>query len=136
MNNTKMVTRILKLVIPLTPCSLNIWQRAHWAKRRRIQDEWDMEIAVALTTCLHTAALSALVEGARLPELFEKAKVRIKYYFGTKHKRDKDNYTPKVIMDCLKGRVIVDDSSDRVDVDWELLYDGKAPRTEILVEEK
>jgi len=126
MNNTKTVTRILKLIIPLTPSSLNKWQRAHWAKRRRIQDEWDNQVAVGL------AKTTNLV---RLRPLMEKARIEIKYFFRTKHKRDKDNYTPKVIMDCLKGRVIVDDSNDRVDLDWELLYDRKAPRTEIMVEE-
>ncbi|GAH76113.1 unnamed protein product [marine sediment metagenome] len=116
----------IKLTIPLTPGSLNKWQRAHWAKRRRIQDDWDMETVVAL---------AKIGEGARLLKLFERAKIRIRYFFRTKHPRDKDNYTPKVIMDCLKGRVIVDDSSDRIDLDWELLYDRKASRTEILVEE-
>ena len=116
----------IKLTIPLTPCSLNEFLRSHYRKRERIQDEWDTEMIVAL---------AKIGEGARLVRLFERAKIRIKYFFRTQHKRDKDNYTPKVIMDCLKGRVIVDDSSDRIDLDWELLYDGKAPRTEILVEE-
>lgn len=116
----------IKLTIPLTPGSLNKWQRTHWAKRRDIQDAWDLETVVAL---------AKIGEGARLLKLFERARVRIRYYFRTKHKRDKDNYTPKVIMDCLKGRVFVDDSSDRVDVDWELLYDRGAPRTVIVVEE-
>lgn len=116
----------IKLVIPLTPGSLNEFLRSHYRKRERIQDEWDTEMIVALVR---------LGEGSQLPKLFERARVRISYYFGTKRQRDKDNYTPKVIMDCLKGRVIVDDSSDRIDLDWELLYDGKAPRTEISVEE-
>jgi Holliday junction resolvase RusA-like endonuclease len=126
MDNTKTVTRILKLIIPFTPCSLNVYARAHWAKRRRIQDFFDVEVV---------KALAQAGEGARLVKLFERAKIRIRYFFRTKHKRDKDNYTPKVIMDCLKGRVIVDDSSDRVDLDWELLYNRKAPRTEVVMEE-
>ena len=116
----------IKLTIPLTPCSLNEFLRSHYRKRERIQDEWDTETVVAL---------AKIGEGARLVKLFERARVRIRYYFRTKHKRDKDNYTPKVIMDCLKGRVIVDDSSDRVNVDWELLFDKQAPRTEIEIEE-
>ena len=126
MNSTKTVTRILKLVIPLTPCSLNVYARAHWAKRGRIQDEWDMEMVVAL---------AKIGEGARLLRLFERAKIRIEYYFRTQRRRDKDNYAFKPLLDCLKGRVIVDDSSDRVDVDWELLVDNGNPRTEIIVEE-
>lgn len=116
----------IKLTIPLTPDSLNKWQRSHWAKRRRIQDDWDTETVVAL---------AKIGEGARLLKLFERARVRIRYYFRTQHKKDKDNYTPKVIMDCLKGRVIVDDSSDRIDLDWELLFDKNQPRTEIEIEE-
>lgn len=116
----------IKLTIPLTPCSLNVWQRAHWAKRGRIQYEWGVETVIAL---------AKIGEGARLVKLFERARVRIKYFFRTQHKRDKDNYTPKVIMDCLKGRVIVDDSSDRIDLDWELFFDKNQPRTEIEIEE-
>ena len=116
----------LNLTIPLTPCSLNEFMRAHWAERERIQDEWDVEMI---------KALAKAGEGARLLRLFERARIRIKYFFRTKHKRDKDNYTPKVIMDCLKGRVIVDDSSDRIDLDWELLFSKNQPRTEILIEE-
>lgn len=126
MNKTKTARRVLKLVIPLTPGSLNEFMRSHYRKRERIQDGWDMETVVAL---------AKIGEGARLPRLFERAKIRIEYYFRTQHKRDKDNYTPKVIMDCLKGRVIVDDSSDRIDLDWELLFDRNRPRTEIEVEE-
>lgn len=126
MNETKTVRRILKLVIPLTPGSLNEFMRSHYRQRERIQDEWDMETVVAL---------AKIGEGARLLKLFDRAKIRIRYFFRTKHPRDKDNYTPKVIMDCLKGRVIVDDSNDRVDLDWELLFDRNRPRTEILIEE-
>jgi len=118
--------RKLNLTIPLTPCSLNAFMRTHWAKRMGIQDDWDMQMVIAL---------ARIGEGARLVKLFDKAKIRIKYFFRTKHKRDKDNYTPKVIMDCLKGRVIVDDSNDRIDLDWELLYDRKVPRTQIMIEE-
>jgi len=118
--------RSIKLTIPLTPGSLNKFMRSHWAKRERIQDEWDMETVVAL---------ARLGEGARLLKLFERAKIRIRYFFRTKRQRDKDNYTPKVIMDCLKGRVIVDDSNDRIDLDWKLLFDRRRPRTEIEIEE-
>ncbi len=116
----------IKLTIPLTPCSLNEFLRSHYRKRERIQDAWDLETVVAL---------AKIGERARLVKLFEKARVRIRYYFRTQHKRDKDNYTPKVIMDCLKGRVIVDDSSDRIDLDWELLFDKNQSRTEIEIEE-
>ena len=126
MNETKILRRILRLIIPLTPGSLNEWQRAHWAERMRIQDRWDTEMIVAL---------AVIGEGARLRKLLKGARVRISYYFGTNRRRDKDNYTPKVIMDCLKGRVIVDDSSDRIDLDWEMLFSKNQPRTEILIEE-
>lgn len=117
--------RKLNLTIPLTPGSLNKWQRSHWGKQRRIKEEWDNQVAVAMAREI----------GVVRTKLMEKAKVRIKYFFRTQHRRDKDNYTPKVIMDCLKGRVIVDDSNDRVDLDWELLHDRKQPRTEIFIEE-
>ena len=118
--------RKLTLTVPFTPVSLNRWQNLHWGTKRRVKEDWDTEVAMAMMTATGMTVLKRTMERAR---------VRIKYYFRTRHKRDKDNYTPKVIMDCLKGRVIEDDSSDRIDLDWELLFSKKQPRTEILIEE-
>lgn len=47
--------------------------------------------------------------------LIDKCDVIITYYFGTKHKRDADNYVPKFIMDgFVSGGLFVDDSFDHV----------------------
>jgi len=61
--------------------------------------------------------------------------VRITYYFAANRRRDKDNYTPKMLMDGLvKAGVLMDDSKDRIDLDWGFAQ-GSPERTEIVIEE-
>lgn len=69
------------------------------------------------------------------PELTN-AQVEVRYYFDNKHRRDKDNYTPKFIMDGLvKAGIIADDNDSNIFLNWKLLYDKDNPRTEILIKE-
>jgi len=118
--------RKIKLTISVLHPSLNEWINWHYRKIGRVKDDFDGEITLAMLTEYSCV---------RIKPLMKKARVRIKYYFRDKRKRDKDNYPPKFIMDGLKGRVIKDDSSDVINLDWELLYDKKHPRTEIEIEE-
>jgi len=114
----------IKLIIPRVPLSLNRLYSIHWAKRHRILQEWIDEIWIALKK-----------DGIRVDKPFKKAKVRIKYYFGDRRRRDKENYAPKAIVDALRyNRIIEDDSTKHIDLDWEILQ-GKPTRTEIEVEE-
>ena len=70
------------------------------------------------------------------PEL-ENADVQIIYYFDNIHRRDKDNYTPKFILDGLtKAGIIADDNTDNIFLNWKIKYDKEDPRTEILIEER
>lgn len=99
--------------VPETPPSLNKWTKMHWAKSRGIKKRWEAMIAV-------------LAKQAKAPK-FSKANINITYYFTTNHRRDKDNYTPKFIMDGLvKAGVLVDDNTSLVNVDWKLERGDKA----------
>lgn len=102
----------------------------HWAKRHRLLQEWIDEVWVALLN------LSISKRNFRMKKvIFKKARVRIKYYFKDRRRRDKDNYAPKRILDALRyNGILEDDSVDLIDVDWEILQ-GKPERTEIIIEE-
>ena len=65
-----------------------------------------------------------------------RAKVRLIYYFETRHRRDPDNYSGKFILDGLvKAKVIEDDSFKCIDLELVGKYDKDNPRTEIKVKE-
>lgn len=108
------------LEIPESPVSLNKWSRMHWAAARGIKKRWENMIAV-------------LALQQKAPK-FKKANIIIEYYFTTAHRRDKDNYTPKFIMDGLvKASVLTDDNTSLVNVDWTI--NKGEPRTVITIEE-
>lgn len=101
--------------------SLNTWTRWHWAKKDRKKSEWVEEIGW-------------LCKKYNRPK-YKKALVEITYYFDNKHRRDKDNYTPKFIMDALvEAGIIADDNTDNVFLNWKIKYDKENPRTVIRVE--
>jgi len=61
----------------------------------------------------------------------EELELDVKYYFGTKHKRDIDNYA-KLVLDSMEGIVYEDDKQiKRITI--EKFYDKKSPRTEIII---
>jgi len=63
-----------------------------------------------------------------------RAKIRLTYYFPTRHRRDPDNYSGKFILDGLvKANVIEDDSFKCIDLELIGKYDKDNPRTEIEV---
>ena len=68
---------------------------------------------------------------------FKKAEVTITYYFPTKHRRDPDNYSGKLILDPLvRCGILEDDSfSNIVNLNLNGKYDKDNPRTEIIVKE-
>jgi len=110
----------MRLEIPKVPPSLNTYKDLHWSARGKLQRIWDMEV---------------IAGKSRRWKAPSKACVRIIYHFQTVRKRDKDNYTPKLILDALKHcGVIIDDSADVLDVDWGFGETGEE-RTVITVEE-
>ena len=115
--------RQITIIIPgkIHP-SLNALNRLHWAPLSKLKREWEEEIFWL-----------AKAQGWRKP--LKKAQVRIIYYLGGNYRYDKDNRTPKFIMDGLvKAGVIEDDNARVVDLDWEP-DPGKPRRTEIRVME-
>ena len=62
--------------------------------------------------------------------------MQIKYYFKTKHRRDPDNYSGKMLLDPLvREGILVDDSFDVVTLLLSAECDKDNPRTEIDVKE-
>jgi len=67
---------------------------------------------------------------------FEKAEVKIIYYFPTRQRRDPDNYSGKFILDGLtQAGIIKDDSFGNIDLILRGRVDRDNPRTEIYVQE-
>ena len=114
----------IKLVIPCVPLSLNRLYSMHWSKRHRLLQEWIDEVWIALKK-----------DEIRIDKPFKRARVRVRYYFRDRKRRDKENYAPKMIVDALRyNGIIEDDSIKHIDLDWEILQ-GKFARTEIEVQE-
>jgi crossover junction endodeoxyribonuclease RusA len=111
----------MQIVIPgRTHPSLNEWVHWHWAKKAQEKESWIEEIG--------WLAKQEKIAGLEL----QNARVEIRYYFPTKHRKDADNYTPKFLMDSLvQAGVIVDDNASDVYINWKILYDKDNPRTEI-----
>lgn len=100
------------------PPSLNDWQGIHWAAKAKVKRQWEDMLKVLLRGCKRV----------------EKPVVRITYYPGIERSRDKDNYTPKFIMDGLKkSGVIMDDNAKVVDLDWNIGPVVECGRTEIVI---
>lgn len=111
----------MKIIVNDIPSSLNkfMGRRNEWSYRAE-KKHW-------------TELISSLSKAPEKP--FEKAKVTITYYFGSKRRHDPDNYCGKVIMDGLvAARVIKDDSFECIDLVLKGSYDKDNPRTEIEVE--
>ena len=103
--------------------SLNKWTHWHWAKKKRVKDEFKQEIILKCNKY-------------QQPKI-EKANVEVLYYFDNKHRRDRDNYVPKFILDGLvEAGVIQDDNDNDIFINWKLLYDKSNPRTEIIVKKE
>ena len=111
-------------IIPENMPSLNVWKRWHWAEQDRYLKE--------LTENLKMLAISA-----GLPTM-EKAKVEVTHYFRANNKHDKDNYTPKQILDSLRyARVIAEDNAEVLELPEPVFkIDREAWRTEIRVIQK
>jgi len=114
------------LDIPLLPPSLNAWISCHWAKRKRIKDEW-------------TNAIWALVNEQHIPPM-DKVHLEATLYFATKRTRDVDNYVViyKIAQDSLvRIGFIPDDSTDHVSISPPVLeVDPDHPRTELIIIER
>lgn len=115
----------LTIIINDVPPSLNVWHGMHWAKKAAEKCKWEELIK------------SLLMGKRKLKRAYRRPVVRITFYFNIDRDRDKDNMTPKWIMDGLvKAGVIRDDNSKEVDLDWFISSDiHEWCKTEIVVRE-
>ena len=80
----------------------------------------------------HWAQLINLKCRPKPEKTFDKATVKITYYFRTKIRHDPDNYSGKFILDGLvKAGIIADDSFNNINLILSGKYDKDNPRTEI-----
>ena len=117
---------MIKIVIPDIPPSLNVWSWMHWSKASQIKKQWEKDI-------YYTSHQQRYDNRESLP--YEKAKVRITFYFKTHANRDFDNMNLKFPLDGLvKAGVIADDSTKVIgQVEIVPAYDKNNPRVEIEV---
>lgn len=115
----------LMITINDVPPSLNVWHGMHWAKKAQEKRKWEELIN------------STLVWKRKRRQAYKRHIVRITFYFDIDRRRDKDNMTPKFLMDGLvKAGVIRDDNSKEVDLDWFISSDiHEWCMTEIVVQE-
>lgn len=96
---------VITLTIYDIPPSLNDWTNQHWSKNYKEKKRWEDLITTLL----------------KRKNQLNNPIVRITYYPDINRSRDKDNYTPKYIMDGLKkSKIIIDDNTKVVDVDWSI----------------
>jgi len=100
---------MIKLTIPYVPVSLNVWMRWHWAKRKKLSQQWEWDL-VALKP---------------LPYFTSKAKVKITLMHSRFYDKDNAYGACKVLVDAMKKqRMIVDDSAEWLELTVE---QGKEP---------
>ena len=89
---------MVTITLPEVPPSLNKWSRMHWMKAAKVKKQWEKDIYYS-------------AYNLRPEQPYQKAKVKITYFFKTKRRRDIDNYTPKFLLDGLvKAGIIIDDA--------------------------
>lgn len=113
----------MKYTIPAIPPSLNRFAgRKNVHEYRKLKTQWTQIVAL----------LCKKVVG--MP--YNRATVRITYFFPNRIRRDPDNYAGKLILDGLTAAgVIQDDSFRHIELVLRGEYDKKSPRTEIEVTE-
>jgi len=117
----------IKLVIPEIPPSNNKFMGRGTRYVQSIQYQEEKQKWAWLIR-------AALKDKPKKP--FEKAEVKIIYYFPTRQRRDPDNYSGKFILDGLtQAGIIKDDSFGNIDLILRGRVDRDNPRTEIYVQE-
>ena len=115
----------IKIVVNTIPPSNNeyLGNSHNFNEYRRTKEMW------------HWLVKSSIKE--KPPKPFEKATVKIKYYFPDKRRRDPDNYSGKMLLDPLtKEGIIKDDSFKCITLLLEGDYCKGNPRTEIEITEE
>jgi len=116
----------LVLNIPKVPISLNRVLRLHWAKRRKLQKQWDKQVWACF---FH-------LEPHLRQQFSGKVEIHLEYHFRSSQVRDMDNFTPKIILDALKNQHIIRDDSERwCTSDWKIITGSDREYTVIIIRE-
>lgn len=113
----------VRLVIPRKPPpTMNRIQSMHWAKRRKLKEMWQQEVAIA-----------TIAAGS---PTFKRARVQIILYYSAARRRDSDNVIAaagKMLLDGLRyAGVIPDDDQSTIELPEPMIeLDRKNPRVEI-----
>jgi Holliday junction resolvase RusA-like endonuclease len=111
----------MKITLYDTPPSLNQWGGMNRYAKARLKAQWEKDIYYGAF-------------GQRPREPMRLARVRITIFFPVKRRRDKDNYSPKFILDGLVKARIIEDDRDEVIGQPEICFSSATkPRTEIEV---
>ena len=115
---------IYHYTIPQIPPSLNHFagRKNEW-EYRQLKQEWKYMVYLLCRP---------------MPKVpIQRAIVTLTYYFGSRGRRDPDNYSGKMILDGLTAAgIIQDDSFQHITLKICGRYDKANPRTEITVEEE
>ena len=108
----------ITLTIPEIHPSLNEWARRwHPFRIAREKRRWQQMIAL-------------LCSGKKM--LAVPAIVTVTHFFPNRRKRDFDNYTPKFILDGIKGVLLPDDNAEWiVELSTRFSHDPENPRTHV-----
>ena len=115
----------IKIVINMIPPSNNeyLGNSHNFNEYRRKKEMWHWLVKTSIKK--------------KPPKPFEKAIIKIKYYFPDKRRRDPDNYSGKMLLDPLtKEGIIKDDSFNCITLLLEGDYCKGKPRTEIEIIEE
>lgn len=109
----------IKITLTRAHPSLNDWTNWHWAKKSKVKKSFEDEIG--------------WLAGKYGEPKLTNCDVKIIYTFKSKRRRDKDNYTPKFIMDGLvKSGILNDDNDNEIYLNW-LIQQGPEEKTEIFI---
>lgn len=115
---------MIKLILPDIPPSNNKYMgNSHsYHIYRKDKQEWEWII-------------KSKAQGKVPEKPFKRAEVTLIYYFPTKHRRDLDNYSGKLLLDPLVRCGILEDDSFKVIKNLNIIgrYDKENPRTVIIV---
>ncbi len=119
---------MIRFSVPGIPPSLNIWSRMHWSKAAKIKKQWERDIFYSFMST------GRVWKKNEFP--YQKAKIKLTYYFATNRRRDVDNINQKFILDGLVKAGVIADDSIKVIGQVEAIpdYDSQNPRVEIEIE--
>lgn len=116
----------MKITLKGVPPSLNTTSgRNNCCVYRKAKQIWTEAVYIACIACQ---------ERPKTP--YQRAMVRIDYFFPDRRRRDPDNYSGKFLLDGLtKAEIILDDDFKHISLSQHGFMDREQPRTELHITE-